>query len=99
MGVVFNDKFMSRARVVSRSDYAKCQKCSKIVCSAGNAFEIIRMYLQIQTDKNKKNFKTIIIIIMIDKLAIVIVDIMIRDITNISRTQVTYGMFYCAYRS
>lgn len=38
MGVVFNDKFMSRARVVSRSDYTRCRKCPALplALSIGN---------------------------------------------------------------
>jgi len=51
MGVVFNDKFMPRARVVSRSDYARCQKSSRLFGLPGNASVIIHV-LFVNTQKN-----------------------------------------------
>jgi len=49
MGVVFNDKFISRARVVSQSDYARCQE---VFTTIRSAFEITRVCICRRDYKN-----------------------------------------------
>lgn len=55
MGVVFNDKFMSYARVVSRSDYVRCQSVQRLFVLPETPSKLF-VYTQIQIDENKKIF-------------------------------------------